>query len=153
MIFSYQFLSNDLRRVLHSGRDDDQHHTVTVILRKGMEKCLMEWKLINSRLLKIRMKGKHFNIAIIQCYTPTNDSEEESNDTFYDQLQAGLKSTPCHEMKIVMGDLNAKVGSDNTNHDGVRKRDRETGTRSTTWWSTGLGEDHCRMPESEEELM
>ena len=43
-----------------------------------MEKCLMEWKPIISRLMKIRMKGKHINITIIQCYAPTNDSEEES---------------------------------------------------------------------------
>ena len=46
-----------------------------------------------------------------------NDSEEESKDAFYDQLQAELERTPCHEMKIVMGDLNAKVGSNNKSHD------------------------------------
>ena len=67
--------------------------------------------------MKIRMKGKHINIAIIQCYVPTNDSEQESKDAFYDELQGELESTPCHEMKIVMSDLNAIVGSDNTNHD------------------------------------
>ena len=43
--------------------------------------------------------------------------KEESKDAFYDQLPAELERTPRHEMKIVMGDLNAKVGSDNTNHD------------------------------------
>jgi len=67
--------------------------------------------------MNIRMKGKHINITIIQCYALTDDSEEESKDAFYDQLQAELESTPCYEMKIVMGDLHAKVGSDNTNHD------------------------------------
>ena len=49
----------------------------------------------------------------MQCYVSTN----ESKDAFYDQLQAELESTPRHEMKIVMGDLNAKMGIDNTNHD------------------------------------
>jgi len=44
----------------------------------------MEWKLINSRLMRIRMKGKHIHITIIHCYAPTNDSE------FYDQSQAEL---------------------------------------------------------------
>ena len=37
--------------------------------------------------MKIKMKGKHIKITIIQCYAPTNDSEKESKDAFYDQLQ------------------------------------------------------------------
>ena len=61
------------------GRDDHQHNEgVTVILRKGMEKCLIEWKPINTMLMKIRMKGKHINITIIQCYSLNNDSETKS---------------------------------------------------------------------------
>ena len=67
--------------------------------------------------MKISLKEKHTNITIIQCYALTNNSEEESNDLFFNQLQAELESTPCHEMKIVLGNLNVKVGSDNTNHD------------------------------------
>ena len=74
----------------------------------------MEWKPINNRLMKIRMKGKHINITILQCYASTNDSEEENKDAF--QLQAEPERASCHEMKKVLGDLKAKV-SDNRNHD------------------------------------
>ena len=52
---------------LSSGRDDVQHHKgVAIILKNGLEKSLMEWKPINSRLMKTRRKGKHINITIIQ---------------------------------------------------------------------------------------
>ena len=42
-------------------------------------------------------------------------TDEITKDIFYDQLQAELEETPQHDMKIIMGDLNAKVGSNNKN--------------------------------------
>ena len=101
--------------VLYSGRDDDQHHEgVAVILKKGLERCLLEWKPINNRLISARLKGRHVNITILQCYAPTNDSSEESKEDFYSQLQAEVEKAARHDLLVVMGDLNAKVGSNNT---------------------------------------
>ena len=55
--------------VLHTGRDDNQHHEgVAIILKKGLEKYLLEWKPINSRLMTARMQGKHVNLSLVQCY-------------------------------------------------------------------------------------
>lgn len=51
-------------------------------------------------------------------YTPTKDreKEEESKHALYDQLQTKQQRAPRHEIKIVMGDVKAKVGNDDTNH-------------------------------------
>ena len=43
--------------ILYSGREDDLHHKgVAIIMKKGMEKCLMEWKPVNSRIILARFE-------------------------------------------------------------------------------------------------
>jgi hypothetical protein len=68
------------------------------------------FKPINERLCVIRIKGILFNYSLINIHAPTNDSEVEVKDQFYEQLEWALAACPSHDVKLVMGDSNAKVG-------------------------------------------
>ena len=83
-----------------------------VIRRKGIDKSLLEWEPVSSHLIRARLRGRHNNITLTQCYAPTNDRENTDMDAFYQQLQAEVDVIPRHDLTVVMGDLNAKVGSD-----------------------------------------
>jgi hypothetical protein len=64
--------------------------------------------LINERLCVIRIKGRFFNYSSIIIHAPTNDSEEEAKDQFYEQLERAYAAYPSHDVKLVMGDKNAR---------------------------------------------
>ena len=57
-----------------------------------------------------RFNSHYIKTTIVIVYAPTNDSESEAKEDFYDQLQSVLEAVPEHDLLIVMGDLNAKVG-------------------------------------------
>ena len=50
---------------------------LSIILKKGLDKSLIEWKLVNSRIIKFRLRGRLNNLSIIQCYALTNNLFDE----------------------------------------------------------------------------
>ena len=57
-------------------------------------------------------QGKPFNITVIQVYAPTSNAEEA--ERFYEDLQDVLELTPKKDVHFILGDWNAKVGSQET---------------------------------------
>ena len=57
---------------------------------------------------------KPFNIIAIQAYAPTSNAEEAEVEQFYEDLQDLLELTPKKDVLFIIGDWNAKVGSQET---------------------------------------
>ena len=55
-----------------------------------------------------------FNITVIQVYVPTSNAEEAEVERFYEDLQDLLELTPKKDVLFIIGDWNAKVGSQGT---------------------------------------
>ena len=62
----------------------------------------------------IRFQGKPFNITVIQVYAPTSNAEEAEVERFYEDLQDPLELAPKKDVLFIVGDWNAKVGSQET---------------------------------------
>ena len=65
-------------------------------------------------MISVRFQGKSFNISIIQVYVPPSNAEEAEVERFYEDLRDLLELTPKKDVLFIIGDWNAKVGSQET---------------------------------------
>ena len=62
-------------------------------------------------MISVRFQGKLFNITVIQVYAPTSNAEKAEVEWFYEDLHDLLELTPKKDVFFIIGDQNAKVGS------------------------------------------
>ena len=62
-------------------------------------------------MISVHFQGKPFNITVSQVYTPTSNAEEAEVERFYEDLQDLLELTPEKDVCFIIGDWNAKEGS------------------------------------------
>ena len=62
-------------------------------------------------MISVHFQGKPFNITVIQVCAPTSNAEEAEVECFYEDLQDLSDLTPKKDILFIIGDWNAKVGS------------------------------------------
>ena len=65
-------------------------------------------------MISVHFQGKPFNITVIQVYASTSNAGETEVEWFYEDLQDLLELTPKKDVLFIIGDWNAKVGSQET---------------------------------------
>ena len=88
-----------------------QKNGVALIINKRVINAVLGCHLKNDRTTSVCFQGKQFNITVIQVYAPTSNTEEAEVERFYEDLQDLLELTPRKDVLFIIGDWNAKVGS------------------------------------------
>ena len=65
-------------------------------------------------MISVHFQGKPFNITVIEVYAPTSNTEEAEVEKFYEDLQDLLELSPPKYILFIIGDWNAKIGSQET---------------------------------------
>ena len=86
------------------GKESLRRNGVALIVTKSL-KCK------NDKMISIHFQGKPFNITVTQVYALTSNAEEAEVEWFYEDLQDLLELTPKKDVLSIIGDWNAKVGS------------------------------------------
>ena len=84
---------------------------VAIIVNKRVQNAVLGCNLRNDRMTTVHLQGKPFSVTVIQIYAPTSNAEEAEVERFYEDLQDLLELTPKKDVLFIIGDWNAKVGS------------------------------------------
>ena len=105
-----EFNSDD-HYIYYCGQESLRRNGVAIMVNKTVQNAVLGCNLKNDRMISVRFQGKPFNITVIQAYAPTRNAEEAEVERFYEDLQDLLELTPKKDVLFLIGDWNAKVGS------------------------------------------
>ena len=108
-----EFNSND-HYIYYCRQESLRRNAVAIMVNKRVQNAVLGCNLKNNRMISVRFHGKSFNIMIIQVYAPTSNAEEAEVEQVYEDLQDLLELTPKTDVLFIIGDWNAKVGSQET---------------------------------------
>ena len=84
------------------------------MVNKRLQNAVLGCNLKNDRMISVHFQGKPYSIMVIQVYALTSNAEEAEVEWFYEDLQDLLELTPKKDFLFIIGDWNAKVGSQET---------------------------------------
>ena len=97
--------------IYYCGQESLRRNVVAIIVNKRVWNAVLGCSLKNDRMISLNFQGKPSNIVEIQVYALTSNAEEAEVEWFCEDLQDLLEPTPKRDVFFIMGDWNAKVGS------------------------------------------
>ena len=108
-----EFNSDD-HYIYYCGQESLRRNGVAIMVNKRVRDAVLGCNLKNDRMISVRFQGKPFNITVIQVYAPTSNAEDAEVEQFCEDLQDLLELTPKKYDLFIIGDWNAKIGSQET---------------------------------------
>ena len=108
-----EFNSDD-HYIYYCRQESLRRNGVAIMVNKRVQNAVLGCNFKNDRMISVCFQGKPFNITVIQAYASTSNAEEAEGEWFCEDLQDLLELTPKKDVLFIIGDWNAKVGSQET---------------------------------------
>ena len=107
-----EFNSDD-HYIYYCWQESLRRNGVAIMVNKSVQNAVLGCNLKKDRMISVHFQGKPLNITVTQVYVLTSNAEEVEVEFewFYEDLQNLLELTPPKDVLFIIGDWNAKVGS------------------------------------------
>ena len=105
-----EFNSDD-HYIYYYGQESLRRNRVAIMINKRVRNAVLGCNLKNDRMISVCFQGKPSNITVIQVYALASNVEEAEVERYYEDLQDLLELIPPKDVLFIIGDWNAKVGS------------------------------------------
>ena len=100
--------------IYYCGQEPLRRNGVAIMVNKRVQNAVLGCNLKNDRMIFVHFQGKPFSITVMQVYAQTSNAEEADVEQIYEDLQDLLELTLKKDVLFIIGDWNAKVGSQET---------------------------------------
>ena len=105
-----EFNSDD-HYIYYCEQESVRRNRVAIIVNTTVQNAVLGCNHQNDRMISVHFQGKSFSITVIQVYSPISNAEEAEVEWFHEDLQDLLELTPKKDVLFIIGDWNAKLGS------------------------------------------
>ena len=84
---------------------------VGILINKKHIPALKSVDKITERIIQANFRGNP-EVSVVSAYGPTEEAKQSEKDEFYADLEKCISSIPAHNLLIILGDFNARVGQD-----------------------------------------
>ncbi|XP_054086336.1 craniofacial development protein 2 isoform X1 [Zeugodacus cucurbitae] len=98
--------------IYYSGHIKERKFGVGFVVGERLRRRVLAFTPVDERLATIRIKARFFNISLICAHAPTEEKDDVTKDAFYERLERTYERCPRHDVKVVLGDFNARVGKE-----------------------------------------
>jgi len=81
------------------------HHRIVSAVKRA--------EFVSDRMSYIVLIERWFNIIVLNVYAPSEEKSDDAKESFYEELEQVFGNFPKHHIKIMLGDINAKLGREN----------------------------------------
>ncbi|XP_055379428.1 craniofacial development protein 2-like [Condylostylus longicornis] len=98
---SGEIITKNASQMLYSGNDQGGSNGVAILLDKTIRKSLINWKPVSDRIITAKLHPRLRKMTVVQCYAPTETSDDEAKDEFYYQLSNLVQETSTLPSNVV----------------------------------------------------